>query len=511
MKNFFAITLVLSIILALCPLGAFAETTSGTCGENLTWTFDSETGVLTISGEGEMDRYSLSSPAPWLTHKNLILSVVVEENVTEISEYAFTSYANYDLNGCENLVSVSLPDSIAKIGKYAFAGCAKLTSINIPEGIDRIEDYVFSSCASLKSINLPQSVAAIGKCAFYGCKKLTSINIPENVIEIKEYAFDWCEDLNSVHITDMSSWLGISFDAFCANPLSYGADLYMNGEKITELSIPDDITQINAYAFHGCGSITSVDSLGNVTTIGEQAFSVCTNLTSVNISEGVVEIAESAFYNCKNLNYIRIPDGVSAIAPRTFYGCASLSTIVIPKSVTEIKGAAFYYCSNLTTVIYLGTEEDWNAIVFGGNNDVLIAAYETNICDHEWIDMVIDSTCTEGGYTDHICESCDVSYVSDEKEALGHVEGEWLTLDDGSKELRCEVCNELLDSEAAPLVRGDVNGDGNVNMFDYTVVKAHYFGKNELAGELMERADLTGDSKIDMFDYMVLKTLVFGK
>ncbi len=93
-----------------------------------------------------------------------------------------------------------------------------------------------------------------------------------------------------------------------------------------------------------------------------------------------------------------------------------------------------------------------------------------------------------------------------------HTEGEWVTLPDGSKELRCVHCNELLDSEAAPPAyeKGDVNGDGKVNMFDYMLVKSHYFEKTVLADEQFARADVNGDGKINMFDYAVIKSLVMG-
>jgi hypothetical protein len=90
-----------------------------------------------------------------------------------------------------------------------------------------------------------------------------------------------------------------------------------------------------------------------------------------------------------------------------------------------------------------------------------------------------------------------------------HTEGEWVTLDDGSKELRCIHCNELLDREEA-FEKGDVNGDGKVNMFDYMMVKSHYFEKTVLPEDQFARADVNGDGKINMFDYAVIRSLVMS-
>ena len=89
---------------------------------------------------------------------------------------------------------------------------------------------------------------------------------------------------------------------------------------------------------------------------------------------------------------------------------------------------------------------------------------------HDYDKVVTDPDCENGGYTTHTCANCGDSYIDSEVDSLGHTEGEWETLADGSKELRCTVCGELLDSEAAPFAEGDVNGDGKVNMFDYAAV-----------------------------------------
>ena len=110
-----------------------AEATSGTCGENLTWTLDNE-GTLTISGTGAMTDYYYD--APWHSSSENIKSVVIEDSVTSIGYSAFY--------GCSNLTSITIPDSLTSIGEWAFGCCSSLTSITIPDSVTSIGERAFS-------------------------------------------------------------------------------------------------------------------------------------------------------------------------------------------------------------------------------------------------------------------------------------------------------------------------------------------------------------------------------
>jgi len=116
--------LLLVCLLTIClPNAAAASETAGTCGENLTWSLDAETGVLTISGSGEMEHYSSGGwGMPWSSQKDVITSVVFGENVTSIGDYAFCGM---------DLTSVTIPENIQRIGSYAFQNCSTLTQVRI--------------------------------------------------------------------------------------------------------------------------------------------------------------------------------------------------------------------------------------------------------------------------------------------------------------------------------------------------------------------------------------------
>ena len=157
-----------------------------------------------------------------------------------------------------------------------------------------------------------------------------SVVIPEKVTyDSKEYsvtsignnAFAECSGLTAVHITDLSAWCKIKFINFVSNPTYYANHLYLNGEEIFNLVIPDDINSIGNYAFYGCAGLTSITIPNSVTSIGEKAFSYCWGLTSVTIPNSVTSIGNSAFLGCSGLTSVDIPNSVTSIGNYAFYNC----------------------------------------------------------------------------------------------------------------------------------------------------------------------------------------------
>ena len=119
-----------------------------------------------------------------------------------------------------------------------------------------IGDCAFCDCRSLTSIILPEGVTSIGDYAFYGCSSLASVIIPEGVTSIGNCAFCDCENLTAVHISDIAAWCNIKFSKSDSNPLYYANNLYLNGELVTEVTLPEGVTSIGEGAFRGCRSLT---------------------------------------------------------------------------------------------------------------------------------------------------------------------------------------------------------------------------------------------------------------
>ncbi|MCD7903255.1 MAG: leucine-rich repeat domain-containing protein, partial [Oscillospiraceae bacterium] len=120
---------------------SYADVESGTCGENVTWTL--EDGVLTISGEGEMEDYAYGG-TPWYSQLESVTTVVIGNGVTSIGEYAFY--------GCSSIESITISTSVTSIGSSAFEDCTSLMSITIPNSMTSIGSYAFEDCTSLTSI-----------------------------------------------------------------------------------------------------------------------------------------------------------------------------------------------------------------------------------------------------------------------------------------------------------------------------------------------------------------------
>ena len=294
---------------------AEAPVISGTCGDNLTWSFDKSTGTLEISGTGYMCTWS--NNVPWGDYGYAITTVIINNGVTSIGNYAFFY--------CDSLTNITIPSSITDIGYNAFSGCRSLTNITIPNGVTCIGDGAFSNCNGLTDIAIPDSVIGIDSYAFLGCSSLTSITIPEGVTCIDEGTFSGCSGL-------------------------------------TNITIPDGVTSIGDHAFSGCSGLTNITIPDGVTSIGDYAFSYCSSLTSVTIGNGVTSIGEEAFRDCNSLIDITIPDSVTNIGHYAFYDCISLAKIDIPDSLTDIGNFSF------DNTYFYNDESNWeNGVLYIGN------------------------------------------------------------------------------------------------------------------------------------------------
>ena len=286
---------------------------------------------------------------------NSLDSVTIPNSVTSIGESAFY--------GCSKLNFVAIGNSVTSIGQQAFSGCSNLNSVTIGNSVNSIGESAFQDCSRLNSVTIGNSVTSIGQQAFSGCSSLNSVTIGNSVTSIGRQAFSGCTSLTSVTVSDLDTWCKISF-SYNSNPLYYAHHLFMNGEEIKDLVIPESVQTIGGSAFSGCSSLTSVSIPKSITTIGESAFSGCENLTSVTISdlEAWCKISFSGassnplFYahhlliNGEEIKDLVIPESVTSIGNCTFSGCM-LTSVTIPNSVTSIGGSAFGGCKDLKCVI----------------------------------------------------------------------------------------------------------------------------------------------------------------
>lgn len=200
---------------------------------------------------------------------------------------------------------------VTSIRGSAFSNCSSLTNISIPNSITNIGANSFERCSSLTEISIPNSVTSIGEYAFNKCTSLVQVTIGNSVTSIGDDAFNDCESLTAVYYTgDVEGWCEITFQTpglnGSTNPLYYAHNLYINNTLLTELIIPEGVSDIKEHAFNNCTSITKVTIPSSVTSIGYQAFANCSNLTQLSIGDGVRNIENLAFWYCSSLEQVTL-------------------------------------------------------------------------------------------------------------------------------------------------------------------------------------------------------------
>lgn len=319
--------LLFALLQIASVISIHAEIIKGDCGDNVTFTLDTETKLLEISGVGKISDFG-SSNAPWYNVRANIKNVKISNRIKYIGNYAFKD--------CSELTAINIPDSVTAIGAYAFSGCGKLTAIDVPGSMTIIGRCAFENCIRLADVKLSEGLESIGLYAFDGCEKLTTITIPSSMEKIGEYAFYNCSRLNTVKIPNSVESIGEYAFEGCG--------------KLSTISIPNSVESIGRGAFHNCATLTSITLPNSITAINANTFEGCTNLAEVNIPNSVETIGENAFYGCKQLKSITLPSGMKAITKNAFNGCTGLISIDIPNNITSIEENAFNKCWSLESV-----------------------------------------------------------------------------------------------------------------------------------------------------------------
>ena len=405
--------------------------TSGTCGSKATWTYTD--GVLTISGTGGMANYTSASGTPWEARKSSITAVVVENGITSVGDYAF-----YD---CDSLTSVSLPEGLRTIGNYALYSCNALSTINLPSGVTSLGSYSFAYNEKLKNVTLPSTLTTIGSNAFYCCSALTKITLPEELTAIQYEAF-YGTNLSEITIPNSVSQMGAGAFSNCYNlstvnlssslatlpESAFASNYYGPYNKISEITIPEGVTNIGKSVFASAAQLTTVHLPLSLEGISTSAFYNCENLANIYYA-GTQEQAESILIGTSNTNLtsatwhfgssgqggeepsnklgdnltweissagaltikgtgtmanltgnapwsdqinkittVTIENGVSSIGSNAFAGCDQVLIVNLPSTVTIIGESAFAQCPEIKVVNYAGTTAQKEMITIGSGN-----------------------------------------------------------------------------------------------------------------------------------------------
>lgn len=329
----------IAILLAvLCAFNlavvSFAEetVTSGTCGENVSWSYDKMSKELSIFGNGAIrDNYS-----GWDSLKFRVKSIVMSQGITSIGKRAFdyfiflenvsiaqsvNSIGANTFKYCRSLESIEIPDGVTFIGPCAFRGCSSLLEIVIPNSVTDIGIFAFSKCNSVKSVDIPDSVSKIRLGTFKNCSSLKELTLPYSLEKLAFGSFVGCGEIDTVNYTGtQEQWDKVSsvFSGLNKSKVTAGCIQYSGlcGEKV-EWTYDEEH---KALVIGGEGCITDDycgwENLKNT-------------IEYVKVEDGVTAIGKNAFSDFSNLKEIYLGESVSVINEQAFKGCSNLAIVTV--------------------------------------------------------------------------------------------------------------------------------------------------------------------------------------
>ncbi len=300
------------------PAFAAAEQQSADSEDGrITWTLDSGTGVLTVTGSGEMPDYASPADAPWHHERADITEIVVEAGVTAVGQNAFAD--------CTKLTEAVLPDGLLRIGESAFSRSRKLCTVQLPDSVTEIQDFAFYSCA-LPDVTLPSHLMTVSAAAFENNHSLQAYRIAGN----------------SRFRTEDGLLYSADFTELIAYPI---------GRTETAVQIPDTVTQIGGYAFCHSTFLQSIVLPDGLSDIGKAAFFHCTALEDIRFPDCAVTVGWNALASAPYLELIRDAEGFAVTNSGLLLDTAPLDgEVCLPPSVRFIGREAVkkLQCTSLT-------------------------------------------------------------------------------------------------------------------------------------------------------------------
>ena len=362
---------------------------------DFSYTYQGKTLYYNITSDNTVEVTYYSSDNYFQNNNYVSGDVVIPSSVTNNDEtYIVISIGNYAFSKCNDLFSVTIPESVTIIGDYAFDFCSDLFFVTIPESVTTIGRYVFRACSELTSVTIPKSVTTIGNSAFANCSNLTNLrfnakNCSDFSSDANEHPFSSCpiatinivdsvqsipanfarglSGLTSVTIGNKVTTIGdsafwncsslsmLNFNAKNCSDFSSDANEHpFSSCPITTINIDNSVQRIPANFARGLSGLTSVTIGNNVTTIGDSAFWNCSSLSTLNFNaincgDFSSDVNEHPFYSCPIVT-INIGDSVQRIPANFAYSINSLASVTIGNSVTAIGDRAFWNCSSLSTL-----------------------------------------------------------------------------------------------------------------------------------------------------------------
>ena len=313
----------------------------GKCGENAQYVYSPATGLLVISGYGNLWDCTPET-VPWLSYHRQIRTVQIESGIAYLGANLFAD--------CTALSSVTLPADMTAIGPFAFRGCGMLRMLNLPPSLTYIGDEAFAGCDDLIELTLPDALQSMGVSAFRGCTALKSLTVGGK-LALSDYAFYGCTALLSADLTSAARVGEHTFEGCAA---------------LQTVQFPQKNIAVGKYAFRNCTALDSIRIPPGVTTLETGAFRGCTSLRTVILPDGLRTIEQEAFADCTSLSGLSLPPTLTHICARAFYNCRGMQNAAIPDSVSRIDDYAFALCTGIGTFDLKDTVQTLGSHVFDG-------------------------------------------------------------------------------------------------------------------------------------------------
>jgi hypothetical protein len=266
--------------------------------------------------------YTVSEAQATITsYNNMTSTMAIIPSI--INSFPVTSIGNNAFKNKTMLRNVVILDGIETIGDSSFLGCNSMVKVVIPNTVTSIGNSAFENCTLLKQVKLPEAITSIGDNAFKNCDRINDIELSSNIENIGLDSFTDCDNLKTIsYLGTLENWFNKSFAKF--GGFLNLENLYINNEIITT----DDI----------------VSYLNNANTIPNYTFYNAKLLSNIIIPENVSEIGRYVFAGCESLKSVIIPNNVKSIGDGAFNGCSSLESITLPfiGASTEVSSSDVY-------------------------------------------------------------------------------------------------------------------------------------------------------------------------
>ena len=275
-------------------------------------TYQKEVKKTVISGVGDMwdylsDGYDIDN-----LHENPFwkmgvgTELIIEDGVTSVG-------TNICSRNCRNLQTLTLNNTLLKIGDNAFSGCS-IRKLILPDSIKSIGKFSFDNCDELTKVKLSANLKTIPEQAFLGCEQLQEIKLPDNLEVIESNAFTSCRSLENI-------------------------------------TLPSNLIKLDYGVFSNCQKLKSITLPSSLNEIGQNVFADCIRLSSLTFADGYSNnITDGMFRNCTSLSSVIIPNGVRRIEGEAFRGCLRLQEVTIGSNVDTIRDTTFNECDKLKTI-----------------------------------------------------------------------------------------------------------------------------------------------------------------